>query len=139
MAEKFAIYAGEPMAAVLAGHEDARSQRINQVCADYRAILADHMPAMTRGEWCAIMDATNGLAIPTEDAANTRRYLWAKVADAPELAEKWGIDSAALVQRLRSMTTVELVAACEASRAFWQHPDRNTDEALQLAGVRISA
>jgi len=137
MAEKFAIYAGEPMAAALAGHEDQRSGRINQICADYRAILRDHMPTMTRAEWCAIMDATNGLAIPTEDADATRRFLWAEVSDSPELAQKWGIDAAALAMRLRSMSTVELVAVCEAGRTFWLNNHLHRDEALAISGARI--
>lgn len=137
MAEKFAIYAGEPMAAVLAGHGDQRSGRINQVCADYIEVCREAMPTMTRAEWCAVMDATNGLFIMPGEASG-RRFVWAEIADCEGLGEKWGIDQAALTQRVRDMTQAELIALCEASRCFWVHHDRDTDEALRLAGVRIA-
>lgn len=136
MAEKYSIYAGEPMAAVLAAHDDVRSGRINQVCADYIDICRDHMPTLTRAEWCAVMDATNGLHIAQSDSA-TRRFLWAEVADFAGLGEKWGINQEALAQSLRAMSTANLVAVVEASRVFWLHADRGSDEGLKLAGVRI--
>lgn len=137
MAEKFSIYAGEPMAAVLAGYDEQRSGRINQVCADYIDLVRDAMPTLTRAEWCAVMDATNGLFIMPGEASG-RRFIWAEIADFEGLGEKWGIDQVALYSRVREMSQAQLVALCEASRTFWMFPERDTNEALKLSGVRIS-
>lgn len=137
MADKYTIYAGEPLAKLLTGYQDQRSGRVNQVAADYLAMVRDVMPELTREEWCAVMDATNGLyVLPGDDA--TYRFTWAEIADAQGLGEKWGIDQQALATRLRVMGVAELVAVAEASRTFWQHPEADTDVALRLAGVRIT-
>ena len=125
------------MAAVLAGHDEARSGRINQVCADYRDICRDHAPAMSRGQWCAVMDATNGLFVPPEEGGATRRFLWAEIQDCEGLGEKWAIDQEALASRIRGMSTAELVAVVEVSRGFWRLTHLDTDVALKEAGAKV--
>ena len=136
MAEKLSIYAGPPMAAVLAGHDDQRSARINQVCADYTALIQAAMPELPRDEWCAIMDATNGLYMQPGDG-QAYRFMWAEIADAEGLGEKWGIDQRALAAKVRAFAMPQIVAVAEASRAFWNRSDLPTDSALAMSGARI--
>lgn len=136
MKERITVYAAEPVAAVLVGYDESRSHRINQVCADYCHYVRECMPTLTREEWCAIMDATNGVFSDPGDTATTR-FLWAEVADAEGLGEKWGIDQAALAAAVRAMALPQLLAIAEASRQFWAHTDQPTDAALKLAGVRL--
>lgn len=137
MAERITIYVGEPMAAILAGHDDNRHQRINQVCADYRMMLTSVMPSFGRNEWCAIMDATNGLSVMGGDESSYR-FIWAEVADCAGLGEKWGIDAESLARVLRGLSTAELIAVAEVSRAFWANAHLDTDEALKIAGAKIT-
>lgn len=138
MAEKFAIYAGEPMAAALAGYETERSARINQICADWRALIAEHVPTLTEAQWCAIIDATNGTM--TDDDM-TMRHIWADLSDAREMCEKWGIDQAATVATLRAMTWPQLIALRETMRRYWHAIESDTSshlDALKKAGAKIA-
>lgn len=137
MAAKLSIYAGEPLATVLAGYDDQRSGRVNQVCADYLLLIPELAPEMSRDEWCAVCDALNGLFIPDGDHG-TYRFIWAEVADCEGLGEKWAIDQAALAARLRAMSVGQLIAAAEVSRRFWVDPSRPPDQALAEAGARIT-
>jgi len=138
MAEKFAIYAGEPMASALAGYETERSARINQVCAEWRDLIAAGVPTLTEAQWCAIIDACNGTMIDDE---HTWRMVWAEIDDAREICEKWGIDKASTVAALRAMTWPQLLAMRETIRRYWLAIDTaqptSHAEALQAAGARI--
>lgn len=135
MAEKFTIYAGEPLAGVLQGHEHQRSARVNQVCADYLALVADLCPALTQGQWLAVADALNSTMV---DDDRTLRLAWASVADTEGLGEKWGIDAAALVERLRALTHPELIALREVLGRWWDLlGGHDAVQALQLAGAKI--
>lgn len=136
MAEKFSIYAGEPMAIILAGHEENRSARINQVCRDFLTSVADVVPEMAQAEWSAVVDATNGMFGADRD---TYRFMWAEVADFDGLGEKWGIDQQALAARIRGLSIPELIAVAEVSRRFWalSSPDPAA-QALRAAGARIT-
>lgn len=137
MAEKFAIYAGEPMASALAGYESERSGRINRICADWRDLISAAVPTLTEAQWCAVIDATNGTMI---DDDMTMRHLWAEVADAREICEKWGIDQAATVAALRALTWAELVALRETVRRYWLSVEAGAQshgDALRQAGARI--
>jgi hypothetical protein len=138
MAQKITTYVGEPMAALLGGWDDQRSARLNQVCADYRDVVREHMPALTRAEWCAVMDATNGL-FATNDAGATRRFVWAEIEDCEGLGEKWEVNQTALARQVRRMSTVELVALIEASRVFWSHSELPSAEAMTRSGCRIAS
>jgi hypothetical protein len=139
MAEKFAIYAGEPMASVLAGYDTERSARINQVCAEWRDLIQAAAPdTLTEAQWCAIVDACNGTMIDDE---HTWRMMWAELACAPETCEKWGIDQAATVETLRAMTWPQLLAIRETVRGYWvavAGADPTSHRAaLEAAGAKI--
>lgn len=133
--ERISIYAGPPIAALLAGAEN-RSGRLNDVAERYTAIVADELrrSEFSRGEWCAIMDTLNGVQIEVEGTPDWR-FSWAEMADSPEMDQKWGIDHADLARRLKALPTAGKAAVHEAAAAFWRHSDLPTDEALRLAGV----
>lgn len=140
MAEKFAIYAGEPMASALVGYETERSARINQICADWRDFVGASVPTLSEAQWCAIVDACNGTMIDDE---HTWRMMWAEIADAREICEKWGIDQAATVHALRAMTWPQLLAIRETVRGYWlavagSEPTSHR-AALEAAGAKIKA
>lgn len=125
------------MASALAGYEKERSARINQVCADWRDLIAASVPVLTEAQWCAVIDAINGTMI---DDDTTMRHLWAEVADAREICEKWSIDQASIVAALRALTWAELVALRETVRRYWLSVEAGAQshgEALRQAGARI--
>jgi len=135
MAEKFAIYAGEPLARVLAGHEHERSARVNQIAADWLAMTNGQAPALTVACWQALLDALNSTAL-TDQA--TLRLCWAAVADADGLGDKWGIDQAALAERLRGLSLPQLIALREVLDGAWNlMGGHELLDALRLAGARI--
>lgn len=78
MAEKFAIYVGEPLALLLQEHEHQRSARVHNVAADYLALVADLCPALTQAKWLATADALNSTALDDE---RSLRQAWASVAE----------------------------------------------------------
>jgi hypothetical protein len=67
MAERFSIYAGPPMIDAIkdlgSHYGENRSGRLNTVCERYRAMVADELARidLSKNEWCAIMDANNGV------------------------------------------------------------------------------
>jgi hypothetical protein len=113
--------------------------RVGTIIARYDRLIADAMPAFTRGEWCAVMDANNGGTLPwgTEDLPASVTMVWANLADSRGMDEKWGVDSSALVGRLRGLPLPAAMAVVEAIDRFWSAHEKPTDEALKVAGVRI--
>ncbi len=136
---KISIYAGPPIQSVMVGYEDNRSGRLNTVAERYQAIVAAHTPTMSEAEWCAVCDALNGHYVEAGDGLTGIRYAWACVEDCDGLGDKWGIDQAALVARLRAMPLADLVAMAEVVQRFWQRTDLPAREALERAGARIAS
>lgn len=137
MGEKLSIYAGEPMALILAGFGENRSGRLNTVCDRYLQIVAHDGPTWTLAQWSAVCDALNGIWLSDEASV---RYAWAEVADADRLnglGPKWGVDAVALVEQIRTMTHGQRVALIEIVERFWQRTDLPTAEALKSAGAKI--
>lgn len=83
----------------------------------YYTLLAREVPTFTEGEGSLIVDALNG----TLTEPHTASLLWANIADALEdgLAEKWHVDGAALVERLRKLTPFQSLAVADAAERFW--------------------
>lgn len=138
MGEKLSIYAGEPMALALIGHDENRSGRVNQVCDRYLQIVAQDAPRhWTQAQWCAACDALNGVWLRDESGI---RYAWAEIADADGLAEKWGVDADALAQEMRGMTHGQRTAVVEIVQRFWNlSPDHpKPADALKAAGATFS-
>ncbi len=141
MSRKISLYIGEPVEAVLAATgrdgEENRSGRLNMACERYMAMVADEIGRLdlTRAEWCAILEANSGVDLI--GGAGQGTMIWANLADSPALAEKWTVDVAALVARLRALPRSTLLALREACDRFWARPEMDTDEALRLIGARV--
>lgn len=136
MAEKFAIYAGEPLALALAGYESSRSARVNQVAAEWLAMVADLCPALTEDEWMATIDALLSTWIDDE---MTLKYAWADIDETEGLGEKWGIDQAALVARIKALPQPALMALREVLRRYRLADGGHAPaQALRQAGARIA-
>lgn len=139
---KASIYLGEPLKAALVLTADdnpetgVRSRRINNIAERYLDMIADAMPEFSRAEWCAIMDANNGLGV-TGDLMSLL-MAWANVADSPELDGKWDIDHSALAEKIRALPRASRLAVGEAVERFWSRSELPTDEALTKASVKIS-
>lgn len=119
---------------------DGLSLRIAAMLARYERLCRELMPAFSRGEWCAIMDANNGgtdIFVAEVDGYPSATGIWANVHDTPELGEKWEIDQAKLVKRLQKLSMPELLAVDEAVARFWNHHELVTDEALEKAWCNI--
>ena len=141
---RISVYVGDPIEqalACLAGDDgENRSARLNSVCARYLAMVTDELRRLdlTRNEWCAIMDANNGMIL--SGLAGTPQelmvsMLWANVHDTPELGQKWRIDQAELVRRLHSMPKSTLIVIAEVVERFWSRASMDTDAALRDSGV----
>lgn len=117
MAERFTLYAGEPVATVLVGYENNRSGRINQVCSAYTALIADATPALTSSQWCAIVDVLNGTVLDD----SMLRFIWAEIMDSESdgLGQKWDVDMKSLAEEIRGFTTAQLIALREIIFRFW--------------------
>lgn len=86
---------------------------------------------LTRDEACAVCDACNATAFDPE----ATRFIWAEIADAEDTCDKWGVDQAALVQKLRALTRVQSLALADAIERFWVNPHMDTDQALRKVGL----
>lgn len=142
MAARIQIYAGAPVAAVLAAVGDAgtTTSRLNTVCERYLAMVRDQLARieLTREQWHAILDANNGVAmyLGVQNIGWPPRLIWANVDYSPGLGERWGIDQAALVRRLQALPPSALIAIQEVCDRVWARPQRPVDEVLADAGVR---
>ena len=115
------------------------SDRTNLVLTRYGNEVSLACPSLSEAEWSAICDACNGLWMDTSvDAA---KYVYIEVHDCEGLDDKWGIDQAQLVDRLRQMSTIECWAVSDVVARFWARASLHepTREALEKAGAKIVA
>lgn len=77
---------------------------------------------LSAGEASLIVDALNGTIIDTQ----TAQLLAYEVQDSLEdgLAEKWGVDGAALVEKIGAWSLAQRLAVCDAAERFWRGPYR---------------
>ena len=135
MAEKFAIYFGEPLANATAGYEgSSRSARVNRIAHEWLALIADNVPQLTENEWQAVMASTASAAIADD---NTLRLLWASVADSPAECGQFGVDADALATKIRILTLAQRYALRETLERAWLALDAGDDmhAALRQAGA----
>jgi hypothetical protein len=141
--KRMSIYAGAPIDAVMGalgeGYDENFSGRINTVCERYMAMVEDELSRieLSHPEWCAIMDANNGVIPWTGDFMLSATLMWANVEDSPELDEKWGIDRRELVHKMRSLSKCAQIAMREACDRFWSLHELPTHTALVKAGIRL--
>src|SRR5205085_8400485 len=111
------IYLGRPALAALeclAGeYGDNRSGRINSVCERYLAMVADELSRLpfSRAEWCAILDANNGVDVYE---MNSPPMMWANVHDTRDGRST----RRNLVRRLQQLPKSSLIAIQEACDRF---------------------
>jgi hypothetical protein len=135
VAEKYAIYAGPPVAAALAGYEQSRSSRINQICDEYQQFVSLLCPELPSSQWLAIIDALMGTWIEDEP---TLKHLWIDIEEADGLGDKWKIDQPALAASLRAMPVPQLLALREVIRRFrLDHSSTDPIAVLRQAGARV--
>ena len=138
---KISVYAGAPIQRALEGHSDNRSGRLNTVAERYTYIVERDCPVLSEAQWCAICDALNGYWLSGGDSGAGVRLAWAEIEDADRLGglgARWGVDALALAAWLREATAGQQVAVAEVVQRFWQHPDLQAREALELAGAKLA-
>ncbi|AOD16781.1 hypothetical protein VB151_09435 [Xanthomonas fragariae] len=139
MAERFTLYAGEPIASILAGYEDNRSGRINQVAADYRQLIAALVPSFSGPQWQLLADVLDDGALDESGL----KFAWASVADSAEdgMGEKWDVDVDDLAQRVRALSAPQLIALREVIARYRNSIDGSGDalELLQQCGAKVVA
>jgi hypothetical protein len=136
-ANKISIYAGPAVMALLADRRPGeRSGSLNFAVQRYIEIVRRMMPALSMAQWCAVVDCLQGA---TFDLISLRGIA-TSLADKPDLAEKWAIDVVTLVQRVREMKFVELVALADVIERFGdveRLPIDDMRSRLEAAGARI--
>lgn len=85
---------------------------------------------LTIDEACLVVDALNSSLY----IADSAHLLWAGVEDTIQhenLAEKWGVDGKALVEKLRSLNEIQSMAVIDAAERFWsKYRDQDMREAV---------
>jgi hypothetical protein len=94
------------------------SGRLTAVVLRYGDIMRRSCPPLSLAEWSAIMDACNGLCMGGDTSAPA--FIWAEIADAAGVGEKWGVDQEGLSQRLRRLPYSGQVAVAEVVERFWR-------------------
>lgn len=121
---------------------ESLSGRINSMLIRYDGIRREACPALSVAEWCAVCDVLNGAYVAAEHTdSDPARYIWAEMADSPEMGDKWDIDHPVLVERLRGMSFAERCAVMEVATRFWRSPrlinEASNAELLVEAGANI--
>ena len=78
---------------------------------------------LSEKEACLIVDSLNGTVLD----ANTAQSLWFSIEDSINLdglADKWGVDGASLVEKLKELNAFQAMAIADAAERFWQMSDR---------------
>jgi hypothetical protein len=101
---------------VAKGSGESQSGRIAAIIERYAAMLADHLPELTPGEWNACM------WVMRDSETIAPKMLWASIDDGCRdqgLSERFAIDGHQLVKKLRSMDTAGALAIAEVARRYW--------------------
>ena len=140
---KISVYVGAALKKSLEALGDRygenRSGRIEIVCERYNAMVADEIKRLpfTHAEWCAILDANNGVQLFAGGVELSPSMIWANVHDTEGLGKKWDIDQRALVQRLQALDRTALIVVQEVCDRFWSRSEQPTRDALKLAGIEV--
>ena len=99
----------------------SRSQVINRDLDRLYALYKRTLPEIQLSvpEAMLIVDALNGTVFYDAGSAT---LLWASVEDSIRLdglADKWGVDGKALVEKLRGLTPAQSLAVIDAAERFW--------------------
>lgn len=105
--------------------------RSSEIIERYTRALQASIPDFNQPQWSAILDANNPGPMPGDPTGLIAQGLWANVEDSIGLDDKWGIDTADLVQRLQSLSLVEVLAVAEFVRFFWTHTELDFVQAYE--------
>jgi len=129
MTDRTSLYIGPALRRLLDDRPEdkglwTRSGLLNTVAARYAEVCRRHCPTLTMAEWCACMDALNGVWMQATSAHEASRLtvVWAEVYDADRLnglGAKWGCDAKALAERIREMDYATTVALVDAVERWW--------------------
>jgi hypothetical protein len=113
-----------------------RSASLNNVVRRYVEIVRRMMPTFSLLQWCAMVDCLRGTTFDVISVGGIPMTL----SDEPDLAERWDIDLAMLVRRVRALRFVELVSVVDVIERLGDVDLGSADdlrERLQAAGARI--
>ena len=116
------------------GSDDSLSGRITTILQRYQEILDRSRPQFAEAEWLAIIDAN--LAHWFGDDPSELRLIWLNVADAEGLGKKWGIDQAALANKLRQLPYAAQVAVTEIIERYHGSGGASHRDRLEAAGIK---
>lgn len=135
------IYLNPRMDVAVVARGDSRSGVINRDLERLYALYARALREvdLTIDEACLIVDVLNGSLMD----ANTACLLWASVEDGIRLdglAEKWGVDGAKLVEKLRGLNDIQALALVDAGERFWQARGEGEmkERVREMFGIRES-
>jgi hypothetical protein len=137
MVDKTQIRFGPLAGAIEARTDGAPAATVRRDLERYYALLSLALASveLSTAEASLIVDALNGTAI----SLTTAQMLAAEIEDALEdgLAEKWGVDGAALVATIGAWTLAQRMAVLDACERFWISGSRVAVMADRLAAVGL--
>lgn len=136
------IYVGNPLRRLLSrrGPESSVTEQANAAARRYLAICRASAPEFDANEWCAVLDALNGIGLRLnydeyEAAVRSIPIEFAEAERLGDLSAKWQVDGAGMAAQLAEMTFPRLAAVAEVAECFWAHAAESTEEALRRALV----
>ena len=109
----------------LAARLDARGANRNEVASRdlgrYYHLIERTLATvqMSSAEWNLIRDALNGTIVESWWSGHTLASSISAASD-DGLADKWHVDSAALVERLIALSPAQTIAVCDAVEQWWR-------------------
>ncbi len=112
---------------------------VRRVMERYFATLRQELQQvqLSEAEASLLVDALNGVLF---EPPETARLLWAEVDDAIRLDgldRKWGVDSQALIERLRRLTFAQALAVVDAVERAWKILPESDDRRATLRAVGL--
>lgn len=121
------------------------SGRVSHLCGVAIALMREATPEFTEGEWCAMMDVSNG-HLPPYDAgpdAVADSFSFSLSDSGPECNEKWGVRCVDLARTYRALPLAAQLSVVEICRRFWVRSDINAKhdsyrDMLEAHGARFT-
>lgn len=142
---KRSIYLSQQVADTLALSEtDSFSGRVGHLISIADALVAEHCPELSAGEWCAIANALNGHWPSYEQGPKSVfGSAWHSLYDsAPEADAQYGVDCKSLAHKLQALPLSAQHAVFEVTaKRFWARvgdEPQDNEAALRAVGAKIS-
>jgi hypothetical protein len=127
MSKRTSIYIGPALQALFDQHppnEDqgrSRSALINAVADRYQEAIRRSTPTLQLGEWMLICEALNGACLVDVFYVRTAATFIEDAINLDGLAEKWGVDAVAILEKTMTFNFCELLALVDAAERFWSY------------------